>query len=551
MTVLRFLWRSSLALGGLLPATACTAVSEADLICRPEVDCTINDTVRGLFVFVPGSAIPNGIQLRAIRVDNPPDSATIVPGATWELLPDTATLNPRAIVAVTIPRSALGLTPGVRAAELRVYRREDIAWVPVDSQSVDTTNLVVTARLNRLGTYTVMGEPASTATISPAQASLVVGGSVRLVATVRSAGGTPLPTRDVAWSSSNPLVVSVDSTGAARGESPGAATVTGRASTATGTALFTVDPPGPPPVVGEPQPGAGDVVIYDDDFSGFSTMDLRHARRNQLIAGATPFYFFDGPLISRQALDSIITPGMGASPYAYRVRVPASANNNAQLSMGGEVVHRSPIAPAHFNPDGTTLVVDMWIRVNYPQANLYWIKNLELFHSFDRTQYGVMVNIGHSLGWANIHPQSNNLALLMHDEDGASDAPARFRRWPDVSTGTWLKHTHVYRASSGTGTSRDGVARWYVDGEKIIDASPTGLNTGWMKDRRNGVDVTSTNPYPGNSGWKYTDTTGDQVLLNLADDPVIAIVWPGIISTSAIGGGGTLDVGRIRIWYRP
>lgn len=72
-----------------------------------------------------------------------------------------------------------------------------------------------------------------------------------------------------------------------------------------------------------------------------------------------------------------------------------------------------------------------------------------------------------------------------------------------------------------------------------------------MMDRRNSVSSSSTSPYPGNVGEKYTNVTGDEALLGLSDDPVVRIVWPGLFYPGTNGGGGTLDLGRIRIWYRP
>ncbi len=549
--------RNSIRLAGAAlcmgSSAACSDVSGVELKCKAAIDCTF--TEGGFSLLIPAAAIPGGLDLKATRVTNPPDSATIVPGTSWDLQPEGTTFTPRAIVAVVVHDSLLSRVPGVRASELRVYRREGLAWVPVDSQSTDSTQRVVTARLSGFSTYTVMGVPATSVTIAPGQSTIVIGSTTPLTATVRSATNAVLPARVVEWSSSNDAVATVSSAGVVTGVSAGTVIITARSGTAQSTSSVTVNtppvgPPPPPPT--EPTPGAGDVVVYDDDFSGFSTLALRRAQRNALVSGAAPFYFYDGPDpgSERAILDSIIAPGYAGSPFAYRLRVPADYNNFRQATMNSRVFYRSPTPTTPFNPAGTTLVVDMWLRVNYPTSALYWIKGLELFHSFDRTQYSIYLT-GGSLGWGNIHPQSNNKEIYFHVENGAADAPTRFRRWTDITTNEWRKHTFVYKASSGTGTARDGVARWYVDGERLIDASLTGLNTGWMMDRQNGVASNSTSPYPGNVGDKYSNTTGDQALLGLSDDPVINIVFPGIFSTSAAGGGGTIDIGRIRVWYRP
>jgi len=289
-----------------------------------------------------------------------------------------------------------------------------------------------------------------------------------------------------------------------------------------------------------------ETVLYDDTLSGFASLAARHARLAQLRASGLPFYFFDGPTDPqyRELADTILAGGWNGAPYFYRITIP-TLGALEQRSVYAQV-HRAPAGA--FHPAGSTLVVDYWLRISYPTPP-YWVKGLMLLHNYDRTQVGINNSSG-ALGWANALPQSNQRDIFMHQEDGAADAPRRFRRWADVADGQWHRHTVVYRASSGTGTARDGVLRYFVDGEKLLDASAEGLASGWMRDRRNGVSAASTNPYPGNVGDKYSSVTGDEALLGLSDDPVIGLIWPGIISSLTAGPGGTLDLGRIRLSVR-
>lgn len=539
---------------GLLAQSGCELVSEATTSCEAGTDCVFVSA--NLQVTIPAAAIPSGIEISATRLNNPPASFSIVPGTTWTIAPDGTALAPAGTVAITITSQMLAQAPGVRLAELGVYMLSGSSWVRVPGQTLDVGAMRVTAPIATLTTYTLMGAPAASVQVAPANDTLSLGGSLTLAATARDADGNVLPDRPRTWASSQPGIVSVDANGAIRGMGLGTATITATVGEASGSATITVAPggnPPPPQPATEPNPGAqGDVILYDDDFSGYASMTARRARRNQLMGGSEPFYFFDGPDdgSTKEAQDAIIAGGVDGSPFAYRITVPANLNNFFQANMYGEVFHRVPAGAPNFNPPGTTLVVDLWLRINYPASNLLWIKGLELFHNFDRTQYGVYLSSA-TLGWANIHPQSNNREIYMHVENSAADAPRAYRRWTDVANNTWLKHTFVYKASSGTGTQRDGINRWFVNGEKIIDASSAGIAGGWMMDRVNGAQATSTNPYPGNVGDKYTSVTGDQSLVSLADDPVIQIIFPGIFSTSATGGGGTLDIGRVRIWYRP
>lgn len=295
-------------------------------------------------------------------------------------------------------------------------------------------------------------------------------------------------------------------------------------------------------------PSGSDVIVYDDNFGGYGTLAARRAARNALAAGSSPYYFYDGPDPGeyREAEDFIISPGYDGSPYAYRIDVDFA--QQIEPSMYAQVYHNSGQS-WHFAPDDATLVVDMWLRFENGFSNMYWIKGLMMGHNYDRTQYG-MNQFSSTLGWANILPQSNLMEINMHQEDGAADAPVNFRRWSDITDGEWHRHTMVYRRSSGTGVARDGLVHYYVDGEKVVDGSQWGLDNGWMEDRQPGVNADSTNPYPGNIGEKYSTATGDQALLGLSDDPVNSLIWPGIFRGLSATGGGTVDVGRIRVWYR-
>jgi uncharacterized protein YjdB len=67
--------------------------------------------------------------------------------------------------------------------------------------------------------------PVASVGVSPASASVVVGGTVPLTATPQDANGNPLSGRTVMWSSSNPLVASVNASGLVTGVANGSANV--------------------------------------------------------------------------------------------------------------------------------------------------------------------------------------------------------------------------------------------------------------------------------------------------------------------------------------
>jgi len=290
----------------------------------------------------------------------------------------------------------------------------------------------------------------------------------------------------------------------------------------------------------EIEPGSGDVVVYDDDFDTYSTVAARHAQLASLQAGPSGWYFFDPTQDTHLLSDEIVAPGYSGSSYAYRINF--DYNPAGQRTMNGVVEYDSGETWAYC-PDDATLFVEFWLRSDASPSLLEWMKGVEMFHASDRTQYSSWSPPSNSHGgWASILAQSNNRPIFVSDDVGSPATPATFQTWEDVFDGSWHRWTCVYKKNTTTGSTTDGIARLYIDGEKVIDASATGLATGWMVER--------TAPAVGNVGTYGSGVTADDVLENLSDDPVINIVFPGVISKYT-GTGAYLDTGRIRIWYRP
>ena len=68
--------------------------------------------------------------------------------------------------------------------------------------------------------------PVASVTVSPSSATIVVGGTVLLVATLQDANGSALTGRSISWTSSNPGVATVSSSGLVSAASTGSATIT-------------------------------------------------------------------------------------------------------------------------------------------------------------------------------------------------------------------------------------------------------------------------------------------------------------------------------------
>lgn len=69
-------------------------------------------------------------------------------------------------------------------------------------------------------TLTIVNRPVETVVVAPDPASVAVGATIQLTATLRAANGTALEGRSVAWSSSNAALATVDQTGKVTGVAP-------------------------------------------------------------------------------------------------------------------------------------------------------------------------------------------------------------------------------------------------------------------------------------------------------------------------------------------
>ena len=83
-------------------------------------------------------------------------------------------------------------------------------------------------------------EPVASVTVTAAQSSVVVGASVQMSVTTLDASGNTLTGRTVAWSTSDAVVASVNTSGSVTGESIGEATITATSEGRTGSASITV-----------------------------------------------------------------------------------------------------------------------------------------------------------------------------------------------------------------------------------------------------------------------------------------------------------------------
>ena len=90
--------------------------------------------------------------------------------------------------------------------------------------------------------------PVASVTVTPSTASLTVGQGVRLVATTSDSAGNALSGRAVTWTTSNPAIATVDTSGYVTSVAAGSATIVATSEGKSGSAAITVTNPAPAPV---------------------------------------------------------------------------------------------------------------------------------------------------------------------------------------------------------------------------------------------------------------------------------------------------------------
>ncbi len=164
--------------------------------------------------------------------------------------------------AISLSSNTLALTVG-QESRLQATVRDDDGGVltdaPVDWKSsnasvatVDADGLVhgvaqgnakITATAGDVSaeaTVTVSPVPANAVVVSPGEATIFVGATVTLTASVTDSHGNPLPGRPVEWSTSAASVATVSSSGVVTAKAPGKATITAKSEGKSGTSTITV-----------------------------------------------------------------------------------------------------------------------------------------------------------------------------------------------------------------------------------------------------------------------------------------------------------------------
>jgi pectate lyase len=183
-----------------------------------------------------GSTLPGELIVRAVN-----ESGQGVPNVEIQFAaqPHNGTLDPGSAVTDQEGRArtrwTLGAAAGVMKAESGAHNRYKLTPVEFTATALEDAN---------------GGQVAASVTVSPTAATLSTGSTQQFSATVKDADGATISAPNLAWTSSNTTVATVDANGLVTAREAGSATLTARSDDASGTASLTVNAPAAPPPPG-------------------------------------------------------------------------------------------------------------------------------------------------------------------------------------------------------------------------------------------------------------------------------------------------------------
>lgn len=268
-----------------------------------------------------------------------------------------------------------------------------------------------------------------------------------------------------------------------------------------------------------PEPGytpGTDVLVYEDGFDEFATVDERHQRLLQLrqAEGANTHRTFvsdnrfsDSPGALHYQLHGISSPGRGGTGRALRSTYLDVDQNQSSVWITW------PIGARKYQPDTATVAIQYWMRTTTPGWQLNWpgFKFFEYWHvtGGSRSQFGVLGPAGNER--FHLNPESRGAFGIQ---------PPGTMRWAELMDGQWHRVTYLIKPSDALGDTR-GIARLWIDGRKVVDVSAAGVADGFSS---------------------VTDVR------QVASGTIAYLKWPDVLNSNEGRGTGTLEFDDLRWW---
>lgn len=346
---------------------------------------------------------------------------------------------------------------------------------------------------------TVDPVPAGTVVVSPSAASVVVGDTTRLTATVKDANGNAVTNPAVTWSTSNASIATVSASGLVTGLDTGQVTITATSNGGSGTATVTV---APVPV--------GSVVVQPPaaSVSAGSTVQLTATVKDTsgtIVTGRTVAWSTSNALVATVSQSGVVT---GVLPGSATI----TATSETKSGTAAITVSLAPVATVSVSPDSTAVAQGQSAQ-------------------FSATTKDALGNTltGRSIAWS-----SSNTSVATVDTSGKATAVARGT--PDTSVVT------ITATSEGkSGSAKLVVNPVPVDSVAVSPASAS-IKRGQTKQftatalDANGAAL---------SGRTFTWTSSDPTVATVDQTGLVTGITEGrnVVITAASGGkSGTATV---------
>jgi uncharacterized protein YjdB len=177
-----------------------------------------------------------------VSVDGGVEDVYDVAEGTWAATWQWTVVNGRGTSGepLTLNPRPFHLTAGSHTLTFRgrdAHTKLDRIFITADSSAVPSDDGTL---IRGTASITVLRTPVASVTVSPAAATLAIGGTQQLVATLKNAAGNTLSGRTVSWSSANASVATVSSTGVLTAVGEGSASITATSEGQSASGAITV-----------------------------------------------------------------------------------------------------------------------------------------------------------------------------------------------------------------------------------------------------------------------------------------------------------------------
>src|SRR5438552_2416879 len=302
--------------------------------------------------------------------------------------------------------------------------------------------------------------PVASVVVSPASASVPVGATVQLTASLKDASGNVLTGRTIAWGTSAAGVATVSASGLVTGSAAGTATITATSEGKSGTALIVVAS-APPPGTNPNEP-SGYTRIAEHHFSTPITQSTPSA------TGLMGLWAIDDPTLLPNMTYAVDLGAPRSAPQVFQGKFPAGL-------QGGftSIKWQGWDAAADGNSYGTEMreiYLSMWIKIvgpDYENQPVAGTKMGFFGYAEPKSSPGNQGVPKIKVDSPQIRSDFNLRFEQQNTVDRILDQNVDTRRL--MTCGVWHRWEMVLRLNTLGVT--DGVLRWWVDGTLIMDYS--------------------------------------------------------------------------------